>query len=60
MEEEALHLRNEGWAQLIQRLILSLDVPSEEKLSSDWLPEARRRTEELESSSVQVVPHGDA
>ncbi|MDP3976754.1 MAG: addiction module protein [Pseudomonas sp.] len=56
IEDEALHLPKEERAQLIQRLVLSLDAPSEEELRSDWLIEARRRAEELDSGSVQAVP----
>lgn len=56
IENEALHLPREERAQLIQRLVLSLETPSEEELSSDWLLEARRRAEELDSGSVQAVP----
>jgi putative addiction module component (TIGR02574 family) len=56
IEDEALHLPKEERAQLIQRLVLSLETPSEEELQSDWLLEARRRAEELDSGSVQAVP----
>ena len=56
IENEALHLPREERAQLIQRLVLSLETPSEQELSSDWLLEARRRAEELDSGSVQAVP----
>jgi putative addiction module component (TIGR02574 family) len=56
IENEALHLPREERAQLIQRLVLSLESPSEEELRSDWLLEARRRAEELDSGSVQAVP----
>jgi putative addiction module component (TIGR02574 family) len=55
IENEALHLSREERAQLIQRLVLSLESPSEEELRSDWLLEARRRAEELDSGSVQAV-----
>lgn len=55
IEIEALHLPREERAQLIQRLVLSLESPSEEELRSDWLLEARRRAEELDSGSVQAV-----
>jgi len=55
IEDEALHLPREERAQLIQRLILSLDAPSEDELRSDWLHEARRRAEELDRGSVQAV-----
>lgn len=56
IEDEALHLPKKERAQLIQRLVLSLDAPSEEELRADWLLEARRRAEELDSGSVQAVP----
>jgi len=56
IEDEALHLPQKERAQLIQRLVLSLESPSDEELQSDWLLEARRRAEELESGSVQAVP----
>ena len=42
--------------QLIQRLVLSLESPSAEELTSDWLVEAQRRTMELDNGSVQAVP----
>lgn len=56
IENEALHLPKEERAQLIQRLVLSLESPSEEELRSDWLFEARRRAEELDNGSVEAVP----
>lgn len=59
IEDEALHLPKEERAQLIQRLVLSLESPSEEELKSDWLFEARRRAEELDNGSVQAVPGDD-
>ncbi|MGP0175201.1 addiction module protein [Pseudomonas sp. NCHU5208] len=59
IEDEALHLSREERAQLIRRLVLSLEAPSEEELRADWLLEARQRVEELDSGSVQAVP-GDA
>lgn len=55
IEDEALHLSKEERAQLIQRLVLSLESPSVEELRSDWLVEARRRADELDSGSVQAV-----
>lgn len=59
IEDEALHLPKEERAQLIQRLVLSLESPTEEELKSDWLFEARRRAEELDNGSVQAVPGDD-
>ncbi|SOC54382.1 putative addiction module component, TIGR02574 family [Chromohalobacter canadensis] len=59
IEDEALHLPKEERARLVQRLVLSLESPSEEELRSDWLLEARRRAEELDSGSVQRVSSDD-
>tara|TARA_R110000782_G_scaffold158072_4_gene250276 strand:+ start:36 stop:260 length:225 start_codon:yes stop_codon:yes gene_type:complete len=59
IEDEALHLPKDERVQLVQRLVLSLESPSEEELRSDWLLEAQRRAEELDSGSVQVVPGKD-
>ncbi|MGP9766768.1 addiction module protein [Halomonas sp. AOP13-D3-9] len=59
IEDEALHLPKEERAQLIQRLILSLESPTEEELKSYWLFEARRRAEELDNESVQAVTGDD-
>jgi putative addiction module component (TIGR02574 family) len=59
IEDEALHLPKDERAQLIQRLVLSLESPSEEELRSDWLLEAQRRAEELDNGSVQAVAGED-
>jgi putative addiction module component (TIGR02574 family) len=59
IEDEALHLPKEERAQLVQRLVLSLESPSDQELRSDWLLEARRRAEELDNGSVQAVPSED-
>ncbi|PKM22134.1 MAG: addiction module antitoxin RelB [Gammaproteobacteria bacterium HGW-Gammaproteobacteria-14] len=56
IEDEALHLPKEERAQLVQRLVLSLESPSDQELRSDWLLEAQRRAEELDGGSVQSVP----
>lgn len=59
IQDEALLLPKEERAQLVQRLVLSLESPSKEELRSDWLLEARRRAEELDSGSVQAVSGED-
>ncbi len=55
IENQALHLSREDRADLIQRLVLSLDAPSSEELQSEWLYEARRRARELDEGSVEPV-----
>lgn len=54
--DEALHLPRGERTQLIQRLVLSLESTTEQELSNDWLLEARRRAEEIDSGMVELVP----
>ena len=55
IEAEALKLSEEGRAELAQKLLLSLDTPSEEEIAEDWLMEAQRRARELDEGIVQPV-----
>jgi putative addiction module component (TIGR02574 family) len=55
IEDEALHLPKDERAKLVQRLVLSLESPSDEELRADWLIEARRRADELDSGFVQAI-----
>ena len=59
IEEEALHLPKAERAQLIQRLVLSLESPAEDELRSDWLLEAKNRAKELDNGSVEAVSSQD-
>jgi len=59
IEDQALHLPREERLQLLQRLVLSLEQPSEEELRADWLLEARRRADELDNGSVRTIPGED-
>ncbi len=56
LEEEALHLPEEERAELAQKLLLSIDSPSEGEIAADWLLEARRRAKELDEGIVQPIP----
>lgn len=55
IEEEALHLPEEERAKLAQKLLLSLDAPSEAEIAEDWLIEAQRRARELDEGLVQAI-----
>lgn len=55
IEDNALHLPEEERAELAQKLLLSLDVPSEGEMAEDWLVEAQRRARELDEGIVQPV-----
>jgi len=55
IEAEALHLTENERAELAQKLLLSLDILSEEEIASDWLVEARRRAKDLDDGLVQPI-----
>ncbi len=55
IEDEALHLSEEERAELAQKLLLSLEVPTQGEIEEAWLVEARRRAKELDDGTVQPV-----
>lgn len=55
IEEEALRLPQEERAKLAQKLLLSLEMPSEAEIAEDWLIEAQRRARELDEGLVQPI-----
>ena len=56
IEEQALKLSEEERAALAQKLLISIDTPSQKEIESDWLAEAYRRARELDEGLVQPVP----
>ncbi|HLA75373.1 MAG TPA: addiction module protein [Gammaproteobacteria bacterium] len=56
IEAEVLQLTEEERAELAQKLLLSLDAPSELEIAQDWLTEAHQRARELDEGSVQPIP----
>lgn len=56
IEHEALGLSPEDRAKLAQKLLLSLDLLSEEEIEESWLIEAERRAHEIDRGEVQPVP----
>ena len=55
IKDEALHLPEEERAELAQKLLLSLDIPSQDEIEADWLTEAHRRARELDEGIVQPI-----
>jgi putative addiction module component (TIGR02574 family) len=55
LEEAVLHLTLEERAHLAQRLLESLDLPSESEVQRMWFEEARRRADEIDQGKVQLV-----
>jgi len=56
IEDDILQLSEEERAELAQKLLLSLDSPSEGEIEEDWLVEAQHRARELDDGVVQPVP----
>lgn len=56
IESEALHLSENERARLAQKLLLSLDSPSEDEIFDDWLLEANRRAKDIDNGIVQAIP----
>jgi len=56
IEDAVLHLPENERAELAQKLLLSLDVRSEDDIAENWLDEAQRRARELDEGIVQPVP----
>jgi len=54
--DEALHLPEDERAELAQKLLLSLDSPSDSEIKAAWLREAQNRAKELDEGLVQPVP----
>ena len=52
LHEAALGLPPDERAELAQKLVLSLDEPSEEELAETWLAEAEQRARELNRGDV--------
>jgi len=56
IEDVVLHLPEGERAELAQKFLLSLDVPTKEEVEQYWLVEARRRAKELDEGIVQPIP----
>ena len=60
LESEALNLGLEGRAQLAEKLILSLDAPTEEENLNLWVAEAERRLKKLKEGKAKEIPAEEA
>ena len=56
IESEALHLNEAERAGLAQKLLLSLDTPTESEIKVDWIEEAKRRAVDLDRGIVKPIP----
>lgn len=60
LETEVLNLGLEGRAQLAEKLILSLDAPTEEENLHLWVAEAERRLKEIREGKAKEIPAEEA
>ena len=56
IEVEAMQLRDDERTELAQKLLISLDSPSQDEVAADWLHEAKRRARQLDEGIVQAIP----
>ncbi len=56
LEAEAMNLSLEARARLAEKLILSLDAPSEEENLRLWVAEAERRLRDLREGKAKEIP----
>jgi putative addiction module component (TIGR02574 family) len=56
LEAEIMKLSLEARARLAERIILSLDAPSEEENLHLWVLEAERRLKELREGRAKEIP----
>jgi putative addiction module component (TIGR02574 family) len=54
--EEASHLPYAQVAELVDRLMLTLDTAADSEIAAAWKSETRRRLTELEDGRVQAIP----
>ena len=59
LQEAALSLPPDERAALAEKLLSSLDEPSEGELERTWLSEASRRARELDRGDVQGISEED-
>ncbi len=54
--EEALSLPSEERIGLIQKLLMSLNLPIQEEIDRLWAEEAERRVSQIERGDVDLIP----
>jgi len=59
IESEALNMDMHSRANLVGKLLLSLDEPSTSEVERLWLDEAERRLDNYRNGKVQAIPGND-
>lgn len=60
LEETVLHLPVQQRAELVRKLLLSLEHQSEDEIAQAWHAEAARRAAEVDSGLADTVSSEDA
>ncbi len=60
LEETVLHLPSHQRAELVRKLLLSLEELDEQEIAQAWHAEAMRRAEELDTGQADTVASEDA
>jgi len=58
--EEALSLPADARLNLIEKLLMSLNLPTDEEIDRLWAEEAERRVSQIEEGKVKLVPGEEA
>ena len=56
LPEEALLLPADERASLVEKLLQSLNLPTEAEVDRLWIEEAERRVSQIEAGEVEVIP----
>jgi putative addiction module component (TIGR02574 family) len=54
--EEALSLPSDERANLVEKLISSLNLPVQEEIDQLWADEAERRVSQIEKGEIELIP----
>jgi len=54
--EEALSLPADARLNLIEKLLMSLNLPIDEEIDRLWAEEAERRVSQIEEGKIELVP----
>jgi putative addiction module component (TIGR02574 family) len=54
--EEALLLPADERASLVEKLLQSLNLPTEDEVNRLWVEEAERRVSQIEAGKVKLIP----
>ena len=54
--DDALSLPSDARAMLVERLLMSLNLPTQAEIDKLWAEEAERRVSEIDRGDVKLIP----